>query len=174
MQNTGTQIGRKVRTLQELGVFETAATAQVALRQRMQERSRRGETYTFHHAGVTYCWDVSAAWTRLLETPRQPDRFRPADQGVDIHHVRDRYPDMDVDYALTCDMRLPLVFVPFAGKHQMIDGWHRLTRCLMDEEVLYGAEMEAFTLTQDEADAVLLWTRKGDAAGSESQAPCGS
>jgi hypothetical protein len=126
------------------------------LRERIMERSRRGETFTFLHQGKTYHWNVSAGWKVILEKPRETVWFRPGDQGVDIHHVLDRYRDMDIDYALTCDLSVPLLFVPFAGAAQLVDGWHRLAKALIEEETLGSAELPAYLLTQQEADSLLL------------------
>jgi hypothetical protein len=145
------------------GIAITAATAAVTilpLRRAMEERTLRQETFTYHHDGIVYRWDVSAAWRLLLEKPREPTTFVPAEQGVDIHHLLDRYGDLDIDYALTCDTTLPLLFVPFNGCHQLIDGWHRLARVLIDEETLGSARIPAYILTVEEADAVLLFARK--------------
>jgi hypothetical protein len=162
MPLTGTRSATGVSSIP--GIGESAATAAVRLRTMMEERSLRGETFTYHHEGKTYRWDVSAAWRLLLANPRQPTRFVPAEQGVDIHHLMDRYPDLNVGYALTCDLTLPLLFVPFAGRHQLIDGWHRLARSLIEEDTLGSAEMPAFILTEEEADTVLLFVRDGDRA----------
>lgn len=138
------------------GIAVTAATAALDLRRKMEERTLRQETFTYHHEGVTYRWDVSAAWRLLLDKPRPPTLFVPSEQGVDIHHLMDRYRDLNVGYALTCDITLPLLFVPFQGRHQLLDGWHRLARILIEEETLGSARMPSFLLTEEEAADILL------------------
>jgi hypothetical protein len=70
---------------------------------------------------------------------------------------------MDIDHVLTCDLSVPLLFVPFAGRHQLVDGWHRLARALIEGETLGLAELPAFLLTQEEADSLLLFRPNGNA-----------
>lgn len=113
--------------------------------------SLRDETFTFQHDGHTFVWNVTRAWTTIQEKPRNPDYFRPADQGVTIAHLRQRYPDLDWDYAQTVDLTRPLLFVPYAGRAQMIDGWHRLARAVLDGV----PQLPAYLLTQEEADDCL-------------------
>ena len=89
---------------------------------------RPEETYTFEHAGHVFVWNVSKAWRLIGQGPRDTDRFCPAEQGVTEEHLRERYPDLDQEYAETTDLSKPLLFVPYNGAAQLIDGWHRLVR----------------------------------------------
>lgn len=139
-----------------VGITQTEEADKVAFRLAMEERAQRQETFVYQHEDKLYRWNVSAAWRLLLEKPRQPEEFYPSEQGVDIHHLLDRYTDLDLDYAQTCDMTLPLLFVPFLGYSQLVDGWHRLCRTLMEEETPGCAALAAYVLTQQEANAILL------------------
>jgi hypothetical protein len=114
--------------------------------------SLRDEKFEFQHEGHTYVWNISKAWRLIEETPRPLDYFRPAEQGVTVEHLQERYPSLDWEYAKTTDLSRPLLFVPFNGKAQLIDGYHRVAKA-----VLEGIEeLPAYQLTQDEADECLL------------------
>lgn len=112
------------------------------------------ETFSFQHEGHTLVWNVTKAWKIVGERPRDPDFFRPAEQGVTVAHLMERYPSLDWEYAKTTDLTRPLLFVAYRGKAQMIDGWHRLARAVLEGV----SEMAAYLLTEAEADAVLLFT----------------
>ena len=50
------------------------------------------------------------------------------------------------------DRSKPLLFVPFNGSHQLIDGWHRLFKAAKT-----GVDvLPALVLTQEDADASLI------------------
>jgi hypothetical protein len=110
------------------------------------------EKFEYQHEGHTYVWNVSKAWRLIEKTPREPAYFRPAEQGVTVAHIWERYPSLDWTYAKTTDLSRPLLFVPFAGAAQMVDGWHRIARA-----VLEGVEeLPAYLLTEEEANSCLL------------------
>jgi hypothetical protein len=112
----------------------------------------RDERFEFQHEGHTYVWNISKAWRFIQESPREPDYFRPAEQGVTIEHLQERYPSLDWEYAKTTDLSRPLLFVPYRGQAQLADGWHRVARA-----VLEGIEeLPAYLLTDEEANACLL------------------
>jgi hypothetical protein len=114
--------------------------------------SLRDEKFEFQHEGHTYVWNVTNAWRLIEATPREPDYFRPAEQGVTVEHLKMRYPSLDWEYAKTTDLSRPLLFVPFQGKAQLLDGWHRVARAVLEGVV----ELPAYLLTQEEADECLL------------------
>lgn len=122
------------------------------------------ETFSFQHDGRTCVWNVTKAWALINEGPREPDKFRPAEQGVTVAHLTERYPTLDWNYAKTADLTKPLLFVPYAGQAQMIDGWHRLARAVLEN--IPG--LPAYLLTQEEADQCLVLDlpSKGQKKGS--------
>ena len=78
--------------------------------------------------------------------------FSPKENGITVDEVTSRYPELDVNHALKSDLTKPLLFVPFKGKSQLVDGWHRLYLA-----VLTGWEdLDVYHLTQEEADSCLL------------------
>lgn len=115
--------------------------------------SLRDETFSFEHNGQTYLWNVSRAKAIIAERPRDPDHFRPAEQGVTREHLEERYPTLDWEYARTTDLAQPLLFVPFAGRAQCIDGWHRLGRAVLEGI----SELPAYLLTEEEANECLVF-----------------
>lgn len=125
----------------------------------------QNETFSYQHEGHTYLWNVTRAKAIVEERPREPDLFRPQEQGVSVAHIAQRYPSLDWEYARTTDMSLPLLFVPFAGAAQLIDGWHRLGRAVLEGVT----ELPAYLLTEEEARQCLVMQlpqkepRKGDA-----------
>jgi hypothetical protein len=114
--------------------------------------SLRDETFSFQHEGHTYVWNVTQAWRLVQELPRDPVYFHPAEQGVTVAHLNERYPSLDWEYAKTTDLTRPLLFVPYNGQAQMLDGWHRLGRAVLEGV----AELPAYLLTQEEADECLI------------------
>jgi hypothetical protein len=116
-------------------------------------RSQREETFTFTEGGWIYRWDISAAWRLIHDQPREPVVFYPAEQGVDLDHLLDRYHGLDLAYTLGTDISCPLLFVPMGETSQLIDGWHRLAHVLLEEQ----EEVQAYVLSQEEADSVLLF-----------------
>lgn len=123
--------------------------------EKLLDRARRQEVFVYEFEGTEYRYDVTGAWRIIIENPRDTVLFRPAEQGVDIHHVLDRF-QVDIDYAARADTSVPLLFVPFRGQAQLIDGAHRLARALMDEEPLGSAVLECLVLTEEEASRILL------------------
>ena len=113
------------------------------------------ETYQMtDEDGTRYEWDVSLG--RRLAQERGADvlPFCPAEHAITPEHLRERYPDLDEAYAnalSAADLARPLLFVPFQGRHLLVDGWHRLFRA-----VTAGVpELPAYLLTETEADAIL-------------------
>lgn len=114
--------------------------------------SLRDETFSFQHNGATFVWNVTRAWQFVSDAPRPPDYFRPSEQGVTAAHLSERYPSLDWEYARGTDLSKPLLFVPYQGRAQLIDGWHRLAKA-----VLEGIEeLPAYLLTEAESEACLI------------------
>jgi hypothetical protein len=72
--------------------------------------------------------------------------------GLTCDSIRAHYQDLDEAHAMATDLSKPLLFVPFGGSHQLIDGWHRLFKAAAT-----GVDvLPALVLTQEDADASLI------------------
>jgi hypothetical protein len=101
--------------------------------------------------GTQYHWSVSEA-LRRAEARGQLYTVSLSECGITLEKVRALYVGLDEAYALTTELTKPLLFVPFKGKDQLIDGWHRVAHAL-----LTGVDvLPACFLTQEEADACLV------------------
>jgi hypothetical protein len=111
------------------------------------------QVYSFvDEDGTKYHWNTSLG-RRIAEADgRETVLFCPSEQGVDLAHIRKRYPDLDEEYAMKTGITEPLLFVPFKDKAQLVDGWHRLWKGVK----LGAVELSAYVLTQGEADNLLL------------------
>lgn len=129
----------------------------------LPEESFRDEVYHMTDAdGSTYQWNV-ALGRQLAQKRGKVIAFYPAEFGITTEHIRGRYPELDEAYAMTCPLARPLLFVPFKGVSQLIDGWHRLFKAV----VLGVLELPAYLLTEQEAEAALIGrTPPGQAAPS--------
>jgi len=115
--------------------------------------SFRIETYSYTAInGDRYRWNITEALRLIERSPREPDWFAPQEQGVTIPHIRERAPELDAAYAMTTDVAKPLLFIPFEGRHLLVDGWHRLYRAVAEGVT----DLMAYTLTEEEAAAVLM------------------
>ena len=115
----------------------------------------RQETFAATVDGCWYKWDVTRA-NQFLDARNAPiEEFRHSDWEISPEHLLERYPDLDIGYARQLteeDMERPLLFLPFGGRHQLIDGWHRLYKA-----VTSGIEtLPVRVLTEAEAEQVLL------------------
>ena len=115
----------------------------------------RKETFGMTLDRTWYKWDVTRA-CELLDARQAPvEPFRSAAFAITPEHILERYPDLDIAHASQLtdeDLERPLLFVPLRGRHQLIDGWHRLYRAVTDGI----AELPARVLTDEEANAVLV------------------
>jgi hypothetical protein len=110
----------------------------------------RHEVYEHQEHGVTTLFDVTLGWYILYCLPRETDLISLSQAGIGEAHVRTRYPTLDWTYARTTNLRVPLLFVPWEGKHLLIDGWHRLAHaCLKGVD-----ELPAYLLTEAERDMI--------------------
>jgi hypothetical protein len=111
------------------------------------------QVYSFvDEDGTKYHWNTSLGRRIAEGDGRETVLFCPSEQGVDLAHIRKRYPDLDEGYAMRTDISEPILFVPFKGKVQLVDGWHRLAKAVK----LGVLEIPALVLTQGEADNLLL------------------
>lgn len=101
--------------------------------------------------GGQWHWNVSEG-RRLAEARGELFTISLQQLGVTVEFIRRQYHDMDEAYALTTDLSQPLLFVPFGGKDQLVDGWNRLFKAAF----LGVDELLAYFLTAEEADACLL------------------
>ena len=115
-------------------------------------RSMADQVYSFEAKdGWQYHWSITEARERA-EARGELFTVSLSEMGATPDFIRRQYDGLDEAYALTTDLSQPLLFVPFCGKSQLIDGWHRLFKAA----ILGVDEMLAYFLTEEEADAVLV------------------
>ena len=101
--------------------------------------------------GTQYHWSVAEASRRAL-LRGQYWSVCLSEAGITCDSIRARYQSLDEAHAMTTDLQKPLLFVPFKGSHQLIDGWHRLFKAAAT-----GVDvLPALVLTQEDADASLV------------------
>ncbi|MBB6053954.1 hypothetical protein [Armatimonas rosea] len=112
------------------------------------------QVFTFTDAtGTEWHWNASKGYRLIEQAPREALELHPSDHGIDLVHLRHRYPDLDEQYARTVDLSKPILFLPFHdGTSVLIDGWHRLARCVM-EGIPF---LPCYELTPQEAQQVLV------------------
>ena len=110
------------------------------------------QVYSFEdNDGTQYHWSVAEASRRALQRGAYWTVCL-SEIGLTCDSIRARYQDLDEAHALTRDLSRPLLFVPFGGSHQLIDGWHRLFKAAKT-----GVDvLPALVLTQEDADASLI------------------
>ena len=79
--------------------------------------------------GWQYHWSVAEAKRRAEATVLSEISL--SETGMTRELILSLYPDLDERYALTRDLTQPLLFLPFYGKHVLIDGWHRTYKALL-------------------------------------------
>ena len=112
------------------------------------------QVFTFTDAtGTEWHWNASKGYRLIEQNPRASLEFWPSDHGIDLAHLRQRYPDLDEEYARTVDLSRPILFVPFeGGTSVLIDGWHRLARAVIEGIPC----LPCYELTLQEAQQVLV------------------
>jgi len=110
------------------------------------------QVYSFEdNDGTQYHWSVAEA-TRRAQVRGAYWTVSLSEIGLTCASIRARYQGLDEAHALTRDLSKPLLFVPFNGSHQLIDGWHRLFKAATT-----GVDvLPALVLTQEDADASLI------------------
>ncbi len=100
--------------------------------------------------GWQWHWSVSEAlkYTR----GREVYIVSLSEMGITTERIRQQYDGMNEAYAMTKDLLQPLIFLPFRGKDQLVDGWHRMFKA----SVLEVDELFACFLTEEEADDCLV------------------
>lgn len=112
------------------------------------------QVYSYEdETGRQFHWSVTAALV-FAQAKNEVFTISLSEMGVTLPLVRAQYQGLDERHALSCDLSQPLLFVPIGEKVKLIDGWHRVAKAL-----LIGVDvLPACFLTQEEADACLLWT----------------
>lgn len=103
--------------------------------------------------GWQYHWSVAEA-LRRAERQAQLWTVSLAEIGITCEFIRAQYDGLDEAHAMSesTDLLRPLLFVPFKGTHQLIDGWHRLFKA-----ATLGVDvLPAYVLSQEDADASLI------------------
>jgi hypothetical protein len=112
------------------------------------------QVYSFEdNKGTEWHWNASLGMRLIELVSREPKLFYPSDHGIDLAHLRQRYPDIDENHAAKADLSRPILFVPFHdGTSVLVDGWHRLWRAVSE-----GVEsLPCYELTPEEARACLI------------------
>lgn len=101
--------------------------------------------------GWQYCWSVAEA-TNRARIKADLVMFSLSEAGITPDVIRSLYEEMDEARAMSRDLSVPVLFIPFKERHQLIDGWHRLFKAAM-----IGVDMlPALILSQEDADASLI------------------
>jgi hypothetical protein len=128
------------------------------------------EVYTFtDEDGTEYLFDVAEGLKRAKKRGRLLD-FSPQECGITAQEIISRYPSIDEARARALPLEalaLPILFVPWKGKHLCIDGWHRIFRA-----VLTGIPvLPAYLLSPTDTAQIVLSKRlpgqTGQAAGGD-------
>ena len=101
--------------------------------------------------GWQYHWSVAEA-KRRAEATATLGEISLSETGMTRELILSLYPDLDEKRALTRDLTIPLLFLPFYGQHVLIDGWHRTYKAL-----LTGVDiLPCYVLTEQDANACLI------------------
>ena len=100
--------------------------------------------------GRQYHWDVTKA--KKLAKTKKVEQFTVKGQ-VTAEDLHEAYCDLDESHALTKDLTEPLIFITLNGQAQLIDGWHRLLKACITEEV---DTLPCVLLSSEEANSLLV------------------
>jgi hypothetical protein len=118
----------------------------------LQIKNLNDQVYSLQDCqGWQYHWAVSEAKAQA-EARGERVVVSLSEMGVTPEKIRKHYDGLEEAYAMTTDLTRPLIFVPFQGRDQLIDGHHRLFKAA----VLGVDKLLAYFLTQEEADACLV------------------
>ena len=115
------------------------------------------EVYEFTDGadGRRYLWNATEGRRIAEASGREIVAVYPAEAGITKENLLAFAPDLDLAKALSLPgaaLLVPLLFVPFKGKHVCIDGWHRIARALH-----HGFPcLPAYVLTEIEAESIRL------------------
>lgn len=127
-----------------------------------------GETFSYTDGdGTEYVWNVTQAKEIIAASPREAILFSPNEHGITAEHVVARYPSIEPERTKDADLSVPVIFIPFAEAHLLIDGWHRLYRAVTEGV----SEIPCYVLTQEEAEAILASRRYTPSRREEGGAP---
>ena len=108
---------------------------------------------TFSHEapdGTLRAWDVTRG-NAIAADGRPTLPFRLADYDITLEWIQQNYQEIDLEYARTTDMTRPFLVIPFGRDECLIvDGWHRLTRAVMESV----EELPMYLLTREEARSI--------------------
>jgi hypothetical protein len=99
--------------------------------------------------GNQYHWNVSRA--RKLATANPLLDFH-LDFGLTPAQLHQQYCGLDEAYAMETDLKEPLLFVPFQGEAQLVDGFHRVMKALKTGVRV----LPCYVLTPEQSQACLL------------------
>lgn len=116
----------------------------------------RFQVYTFHDPdGREYAFAVNAG-LQIATQREEIEVFSPSECGITLAEVQSRYEGgLDMEHVRNLPATYiydPLLFVTWRGKHLLIDGWHRLTRALLDGVDL----LPAYILSPEDTARILL------------------
>jgi hypothetical protein len=122
------------------------------------------EVYSFtDEDGTEYLFDVAEGLRRAKVRGHLLD-FSPQECGITAGEIYSRYPDIDEARARALPLvalAVPILFVPWKGKHLCIDGWHRILRA-----VLTGIPvLPAYLLSPTDTQQIILSRRPPGGAG---------
>jgi hypothetical protein len=96
-------------------------------------------------------WNVTEGM-RLAEARGDLQAVSLRELGVTVEMLRRQYYGLNEAYAMTTNIAKPLLFVPYRGKVQLVDGWHRILRA-----ALTGIDiLPAYILTPEETEQILV------------------
>lgn len=112
------------------------------------------QVYSFEDSqGIEWHWNASLGMRLVELVPREPKLFYPNDHGIDLAHLRQRYPDINESHAAKADLSRPILFAPFHdGTSVLLDGWHRLWRAVSESV----ESLPCYELTPQEANVCLI------------------
>jgi hypothetical protein len=103
--------------------------------------------------GFQYHWNITMG-RRIAEVRNEVRFFSLKDHGINIPFIHSQYTNLNEAYALTTDLKRPILLIPIGDKVCLADGWHRLFRAAVE-----GIDiMPAYFLTEEEASTVLICT----------------
>jgi hypothetical protein len=122
------------------------------------------EVYSFRDEdGTEYLFDVDEGLKRAKTRGHLLD-FSPNECGITAQEILSRYPDIDEARARALPLEalaIPILFVPWKGKHLCIDGWHRIFRAVLTSIPV----LPAYLLSPTDTAQIVLSKRPARQAG---------
>ena len=99
--------------------------------------------------GTLRAWDVTEG-NAIVRDGRPTEIFSLIEHEVTREKIDAIYNNLDWEYAKTTDTTKPLLVAPFQGEILLLDGWHRLSRAVIE-----GIdELPMYLLTEEEAERI--------------------